>query len=68
MGFSVSFLLKYFDTIIKGFASCLGVFMTTFLTWIIFAVEIDASFIIALVIFSCSTFLYIGGHNDMIKE
>ena len=23
MGFSVSFLLKYFDTIIKGFASCL---------------------------------------------
>ncbi len=68
MGFSVSFLLKYFDTIIKGFASCLGVFVTTLLTWVIFSVEIDASFLIALVIFSCSTYLYIGKHNDDLKQ
>jgi len=68
VGFSVGFLLKYFDTITKGFASCLSVLSVTLCSWLFFDAGIDVSFLLAFVVFSCSCFLYYGRHNDVLKH
>ncbi|CAD7944260.1 unnamed protein product [Amoebophrya sp. A120] len=63
-GLGASFLLSYFDNIVKGFASCVQVLAVTFFNYLLFAGEdVNISFCLALVIFFCSSYLYSGRHN-----
>eukprot|EP00392_Amoebophrya_sp_AT5.2_P003934 g3939.t1 len=65
-GLGASFILSFFDNIVKGYASSLQVLVVTAGNWLFFGSGIDGSFVVAVVIFCCSSFLYSGRHNELL--
>ncbi|CAD7958443.1 unnamed protein product [Amoebophrya sp. A25] len=68
-GLGAGFLLSFFDTIVKGFASSLQVLVVSLLSWMLFdETVLDGNFFLALVIFFAASFLYSGRHNEDIMR
>mmetsp|Transcript_109012 Transcript_109012/g.295505 ORF Transcript_109012/g.295505 Transcript_109012/m.295505 type:complete len:119 (+) Transcript_109012:2-358(+) len=69
LGLSVSMIMKYFDNVAKCFASSLVVYLTAaFEYFYLSARTVDGPFMLAVVIFSISSFLYMGSHNDELPK
>jgi len=68
LGLTVSMVLKYFDNIIKCFGGSVIIFSVSFFSWLFFGAVIDAGFILAVLIFTVSSFMYVGGHNTVLKK
>ena len=54
--------------IIKCFGGSLIIFSVSFFSWTFFGASIDAGFILAVLIFSISSFMYVGSHNAVLKK
>lgn len=69
LGLSVSMIMKYFDNVTKCFASSLVVYLTAaFEYFYLSAHTVDGPFMLAVVIFSIASFLYMGSHNDELPK
>eukprot|EP00392_Amoebophrya_sp_AT5.2_P007889 g7908.t1 len=68
LGLSVSLVLKYFDNIIKCIGGVIIIFTTTFASYVFFETEICAEFVVAVLIFGVASLLYVGGHNNVLKD
>jgi len=65
LGLSVSMIMKYFDNVAKCFAGSFVVYFTAAFSYFYFnASTVNGPFSVAVVIFTISTFLYMGSHND----
>lgn len=69
MGISVSLILKYFDNIVKCFMGSLVVYFTSTCSYLFLgSASVNAPFIMGMVIFTMSSFLYMGPHNDALPK
>lgn len=68
LGTSVSLILRYFDNVVKGFGFTLIIFAVTMFSWMFLGIEVNACFFCALVIYTCSSYLYVADFNDVLKK
>lgn len=67
MGQCVSFVMKYADNIVKVFAACTALFLSTALSTLFTDFTPDMLLILGFVVTVCSLFLYLGPHNSVLK-
>jgi len=58
LGISISLVFRYFDNVTKSFGGPLILFCTTFFSWLLFDSHIGLQFVLALVVYSFSVYLY----------
>lgn len=66
MGQSVSFVMLYADNIVKTFAACVALFMSTLLSIIFAGFEPTGVLIAGFAVCSCALYLYFGAHNAVL--
>lgn len=68
VGLSVSFILKYADNIVKCFSTAAAVFISAWMSSLLFGFPIDLPFLIGLCIYTTAFFLYFGAHNPALRN
>jgi len=63
LGISVSMIMKYFDNVVKCFGGSLILYSTTLASMIVFGSQVDAGFVLGLLVYSVSSYIYAGDHN-----
>jgi hypothetical protein len=58
--------MKYADNIVKVFAACLALFLSTFLSWLFFAFKVHTLLLVGFVVAIISMYLYFGPHNAVL--
>lgn len=67
LGISVSMIMKYFDNVVKCFGGSLILYSTTGASMLIFGSEVDAGFVLGLLVYSVSSYFYAGNHNRKLE-
>jgi len=57
-GLIVAAVLKYADSVLKGYATAASVILTGMLSWAFFGTTLDLHFVLATVTVTCSVFMY----------
>mmetsp|Transcript_47004 Transcript_47004/g.75542 ORF Transcript_47004/g.75542 Transcript_47004/m.75542 type:complete len:310 (+) Transcript_47004:618-1547(+) len=66
VGLSVAFIMKYADNIVKCFSTAAAVFISAVLSSYLFNFPLDLPFVVGLLLYSTSFFLYFGKHNTVL--
>jgi len=66
VGLSVAFIMKYADNIVKCFSTAAAVFISAVLSSYLFNFPLDIPFVVGLLLYSSSFFLYFGKHNAVL--
>jgi len=67
LGISVSMIMKYFDNIVKCFGGSLILYSTTLASMFFFGSQVDAGFVLGLMVYSVSSYFYAGDHNKKLE-
>ena len=67
-GFSVSFVLKYTDNLVKGFSTSAAVLLATIVSTMCCSFQITQAFTVGVLIVSSSFYLYFGHQNKMLLD
>lgn len=59
--------MKYFDNVVKCFGGSLILYSTTLASMLIFGSQVDAAFMLGLMIYSVSSYFYAGDHNGKLE-
>jgi len=57
-GLIVSAVLKYADSVLKGYATALSVILTGILSMLFFGTTVDSLFVLAVAFVACSVIMY----------
>jgi hypothetical protein len=68
LGISVSMIMKYFDNVVKCFGGSLILYSTTVASMFIFGSQVDAAFVLGLLVYSVSSYFYAGDHNGKLEK
>lgn len=68
MGQCVSFVMKYADNLVKTFAACLALFLSTLLSAMFFSFAPSLLLFIGFGVTSVSLYLYFGNHNKILLD
>lgn len=68
MGQCVSFVMLYADNVVKVFAACVALFMSTLLSSLFASFEPPPLLFFGFGVCSCALFLYFGPHNEVLAR
>jgi len=68
MGQCVSFVMKYSNNMVKVFASCTALFISTFLSVLFTDFQMNLLLMIGFLVAVTSLYLYFGPHNDILRN
>jgi len=68
LGISVSMIMKYFDNVVKCFGGSLILYSTTLASMTVFGSQVDAGFVLGLLVYSVSSYFYAGDHNGKLAK
>merc|ERR1712187_157146 len=68
LGISVSMIMKYFDNVVKCFGGSLILYSTALASMFLFGSDVDAPFVLGLLVYSVSSYFYAGDHNGKLEK